>query len=62
MGSDSIESPDEVVAMLHRSHGTVRNDAQKARARLAAIIRQRYPDLVREGSAAMDRKPNDELS
>jgi len=37
---------DEVAARLGRSHGTVRNDAQKARARLAAIIRERFPDLL----------------
>jgi RNA polymerase sigma factor (sigma-70 family) len=37
---------DEVAARLGRSHGTVRNDAQKARVRLAAIIRERFPDLL----------------
>jgi DNA-directed RNA polymerase specialized sigma24 family protein len=37
---------DEVAARVGRAHGTVRNDAQKARLRLAEIIRERYPDLV----------------
>jgi RNA polymerase sigma factor (sigma-70 family) len=37
---------DEVAARLGRSHGTVRNDAQKARVRLAAIILERFPDLL----------------
>jgi DNA-directed RNA polymerase specialized sigma24 family protein len=37
---------DEIATQLGRAHGTVRNDAQKARTRLAAIIRERFPDLV----------------
>ena len=38
---------DEIAVRLGRSHGTVRNDAQRARARLANIIRQQYPSLDR---------------
>jgi len=38
---------DEIAVRLGRSHGTVRNDALRARARLANIIRQQYPSLDR---------------
>jgi len=38
---------DEVAVKLGRAHGTVRNDALKARARLAAILRARHPDEER---------------
>jgi DNA-directed RNA polymerase specialized sigma24 family protein len=37
---------DEIATNLGRAHGTVRNDALRARRRLRAIIRERYPDLV----------------
>lgn len=43
---------DEIAVRLGRSHGTVRNDALHARARLAAIIRQTYPSLDRGRSSA----------
>ncbi len=36
---------DEVARRLGRSHGTVRNDASKARARLAVIIQAHHPEL-----------------
>jgi RNA polymerase sigma factor (sigma-70 family) len=39
---------DEIATRLGRAHGTVRNDALKARRRLADIIRERYPDLLPE--------------
>jgi RNA polymerase sigma factor (sigma-70 family) len=38
---------DEIAVRLGRSHGTVRNDALRARARLASIIRQQHPSLER---------------
>ena len=37
---------DEVALRVGRAYGTVRNDAQKARARLEAIIRTAYPALA----------------
>jgi RNA polymerase sigma factor (sigma-70 family) len=37
---------DEIALRLDRSYGTVRNDAQKGRACLAAIIRANHPALV----------------
>ncbi|HTG54512.1 MAG TPA: hypothetical protein VL980_06655 [Gemmatimonadaceae bacterium] len=37
---------DQIAATLGRAHGTIRNDALRARRRLRAIIRERYPDLV----------------
>ncbi|HKP15305.1 MAG TPA: sigma factor-like helix-turn-helix DNA-binding protein, partial [Gemmatimonadaceae bacterium] len=37
-------SLDEIARRIGRSHGTVRNDAQRARTRLRAIIRERYPE------------------
>lgn len=44
---------DEVARRLKRTHGTVRNDAQRARARLLAILHERHPELpprrTREG-------------
>jgi DNA-directed RNA polymerase specialized sigma24 family protein len=44
---------DEVARRLKRTHGTVRNDAQRARARLLAILHERHPELpprrAREG-------------
>jgi len=43
---------DEIAVRLGRSHGTVRNDALRARARLASIIREQYPSLDRGGRAA----------
>jgi RNA polymerase sigma factor (sigma-70 family) len=46
---------DEIAARLGRSHGTVRNDALRARARLAEIIRQQYPLLDRGRAEASDR-------
>ena len=36
---------DEIARALGRSHGTVRNDASKARTRLAAIIQKHHPGL-----------------
>jgi RNA polymerase sigma factor (sigma-70 family) len=36
----------DIARMLRRTHGTVRNDAQRARERLAAIIEDRYPQLL----------------
>jgi RNA polymerase sigma factor (sigma-70 family) len=46
---------DEVAEQVGRSHGTVRNDALKARARLEAIIRERYPDLTPPGDTGAGR-------
>ena len=40
-------SLDEIARRIGRSHGTVRNDAQRARSRLRAIIRERHPDAMR---------------
>jgi len=40
------QSLDAVARALGRTHGTIRNDAQKARARLEAIIRDRHEALV----------------
>ena len=37
---------DEIAGRVGRSHGTTRNDASKARARLREIIRERFPDLA----------------
>ncbi|MEP6622342.1 MAG: sigma-70 family RNA polymerase sigma factor [bacterium] len=37
---------DEIASRLGRAHGTVRNDALKARRRLGDIIRERYPQLA----------------
>jgi DNA-directed RNA polymerase specialized sigma24 family protein len=37
---------DEVAHRLKRTHGTVRNDAQRARARLLAILHERHPELA----------------
>jgi RNA polymerase sigma factor (sigma-70 family) len=46
---------DEVARRLKRTHGTVRNDAQRARARLLAILHERHPELpprrAREGGS-----------
>jgi RNA polymerase sigma factor (sigma-70 family) len=39
-------SLEEIGIKLGRSHGTIRNDAQKARVRLAGILRERFPRLV----------------
>jgi RNA polymerase sigma factor (sigma-70 family) len=39
---------DEIAVRLGRSYGTIRNDAQKARNRLAEIIRAHHPTLYRE--------------
>jgi RNA polymerase sigma factor (sigma-70 family) len=46
---------DEIAARLGRSHGTVRNDALRARARLASIIRQRHPSLVPTDGSSQER-------
>jgi len=35
---------DEIARRVGRTHGTVRNDAQRARARLLAILHERHPD------------------
>jgi RNA polymerase sigma factor (sigma-70 family) len=45
---------DEIAERLGRAHGTVRNDAVKARRRLADIIRERYPDLLPDSSGGGD--------
>jgi RNA polymerase sigma factor (sigma-70 family) len=37
---------DEIARRVGRTHGTVRNDAQRARARLLAILRERHPELA----------------
>jgi RNA polymerase sigma factor (sigma-70 family) len=44
---------DEIATRLGRSHGTVRNDALRARARLASIIRQQHPSLDRANASSM---------
>jgi len=50
---------DEVARRMGRSHGTVRNDAQRARQRLLAILRERHPELpprrAREGGGERSR-------
>jgi RNA polymerase sigma factor (sigma-70 family) len=45
----------EIAARLGRSHGTVRNDALRARARLANIIRQQHPSLARANAPTRER-------
>jgi RNA polymerase sigma factor (sigma-70 family) len=50
---------DEIAVRLGRSHGTVRNDALRARARLANIIRQQYPSLDRGRADAPSREGDD---
>lgn len=50
---------DEIAVRLGRSHGTVRNDAQRARARLANIIRQQYPSLDRGRAKASSGERDD---
>jgi RNA polymerase sigma factor (sigma-70 family) len=47
------ESLDEIARTIGRSHGTVRNDASKARARLAAIIRAHHAALWRDQSSGV---------
>jgi RNA polymerase sigma factor (sigma-70 family) len=50
---------DEIAARLGRSHGTVRNDALRARARLASIIRQQHPSLERGRTDASGEERDD---
>jgi RNA polymerase sigma factor (sigma-70 family) len=50
---------DEIAVRLGRSHGTVRNDALRARARLATIIRQQYPLLDRDRADSGNRGRDD---
>jgi len=50
---------DEIAVRLGRSHGTVRNDALRARARLANIIRQQYPSLDRGRAEVSSRECDD---
>jgi RNA polymerase sigma factor (sigma-70 family) len=45
----------EVARLLKRTHGTVRNDAQRARERLATIIRDKYPQLLPPQSRPEER-------
>jgi DNA-directed RNA polymerase specialized sigma24 family protein len=46
---------DEVAVKLGRAHGTVRNDALKARGRLAAILRAGHPSLDPTSGGKDDR-------
>jgi len=50
---------DEIAVRLGRSHGTVRNDALRARARLANIIRRQYPSLDRGRADVPSREGED---
>jgi len=50
---------DEIAVRLGRSHGTVRNDALRARARLANIIRQQHPSLDRHRADSSSRECDD---
>ena len=53
---------DEIAVRLGRSHGTVRNDALRARARLASIIRQQYPSLDRGRADASSGGERDDVA
>jgi RNA polymerase sigma factor (sigma-70 family) len=53
---------DEIAVRLGRSHGTVRNDALRARARLASIIRRQYPSLDRGRADTASGRERDDVA